>query len=96
MYAAASAFLFFCPSPELRRRGAGLTGTWFNGYLVLQGSTHFRTARYKAVLESLARERLGTRWSRYPFSRWRPQTGGWRDAVKYSIVHYSIVEYSTS
>ena len=33
-----------------------------NGYLVLQGNTHFRTARSKQLLELLARKGPGTCW----------------------------------
>ena len=42
-----------------------------NGYLALQGNKHVGTARLKHFLEVLARERLGTRWAKYPFSRCR-------------------------
>ena len=52
--------------------GTGLMRTWLDGYLDLQGNIHFRTAHSKSFLELLARKRLGTRWSTYPFSRCRP------------------------
>ena len=45
-----------------------------NGYLVLQGNMHFRTARSKKFLKLLARKRLGTRWAKYPFSLCRMHT----------------------
>ena len=40
-------------------------------YLVLQGSIPPRTSQIKHILKQLARERLGTRWAQYPFSRCR-------------------------
>ena len=39
--------------------------------LVLQGKIHPRTAQSKHFLKLLARERLGTRRAKYPFSRCR-------------------------
>ena len=49
--------------------GTGLTGTYPNGHQVLQGNIHFGTARLKTILELLARQKLGTCWAKYPFSR---------------------------
>ena len=46
-------------------------GTLPNGYLVLQGNIHFGTKWFETVLELLARKKLGTHWSKYPFSRGR-------------------------
>ena len=45
-------------------------GTSLNGSLVLQGNIPLRTSQFKH-LKLLARERLGTRWAKYPFSRCR-------------------------
>ena len=46
-------------------------GTKLNGYVILQGNIHFRTAQFKHFLNLLARKRLGTRWAKYPFSQCR-------------------------
>ena len=43
--------------------GTGFMCTQLNGYLVLQGSIHFRTAYFQYF--------LGTRWSKYPLTRCR-------------------------
>ena len=40
-----------------------------NGYLALQGNTPARTSRFEHILKLLARNRLGTHWAKYPFSR---------------------------
>ena len=54
--------------------GTGLMGTWLNGYLALQGNMLSGTARLKHVLKLPARKILGTRWAKYPFSRFRTVT----------------------
>ena len=41
------------------------------GYLVLQANMPVRTSQFQNILKLLARERLGTRWAKYPFSRCR-------------------------
>ena len=45
---------------------------WPSGCLVLQGNIPFRTAYF---LELPARQILGTRWAKYPFSRCRSFQG---------------------
>ena len=46
--------------------------TWLNKYLVLQGHhIPFRTSQFEQILKLLARQTLGTRWAKYPFSRCR-------------------------
>ena len=55
--------------PLLPSVGKGLMGTQLNGYLVLQGNLNLRTARFEHFPKVLARERLGTRWAKYPCSR---------------------------
>ena len=54
--------------------GTGLMGTYLNGYLDLQENMHFGAEWLKTILELLARKIIGTRWSKYPFSR-RRHTG---------------------
>ena len=59
-------------------RSGRLLRLLLNGYLVLQGKMHLRTAQSKDFLKLLARERLGTCWAKYPFMprRWPEEEGG--------------------
>ena len=82
-------------TPRLRI-GTGFMGTSLNGYLVLQGNIPLRTAQFKHIVKLLARERLGTRWAKYPFSRCRlrtPCTTPER-ANQYNILYYTIRYYT--
>ena len=53
-----------------------LMGTLLKGYPVLRENIPLRTSHVKSnILRPLARERLGTRWARYPFCRRRSFEG---------------------
>ena len=50
--------------------GTGLTGTRLNGYPALKGSMQLRTASKNSSPTTPGKNnRIGTRWSKYPFSR---------------------------
>ena len=67
----AQAWLLGSLSFGLTMFGTGLMGTKLNGYLVLQGNIPLRTSPFMHILKLLARNILGTRWAKYPFSRCR-------------------------
>ena len=64
-----------------------------NWHLVLQGNIPSRTSQLKHILKLLARERLGTRWAKYPFSRCRWIGRPWTFAVQRTLEDYNIYIY---
>ena len=67
--------------PTFRRRLHG----YLHGDLVLQGNIHLTTARFKHILELLARKRLGTRQAKYLFSRCRTFSALCQAAPSYGL-----------